>query len=70
MELYTIVKMAKVLKIPESTTRYYRDRHSEFLPFIGSGRKRRYKKEVLEALRLIVEMAISIRNKRPVKSGL
>jgi len=57
MELYTIAKMAKILKIPESTARYYRDRHSEFLPYTGSGRKRRYKKEALEALRLIAELA-------------
>ena len=57
MKLYTIPKMAKTLKIPESTARYYRDRHSEFLPCIGSGRKRRYKKQALEALRLIAELA-------------
>jgi len=57
MKLYTIPKMAKTLKIPENTARYYRDRHSEFLPCIGSGRKRRYKKQALEALRLIAELA-------------
>ena len=57
MKLYTIAKMAKTLKIPESTARYYRDRHSEFLPYTGSGRKRRYKKQALEALRLIAELA-------------
>lgn len=57
MELYTIAKMAKILKIPESTARYYRDRHSEFLLGIGSGRKRRYKKQALEVLRLIAELA-------------
>ena len=59
MKLYTIAKMAKTLKIPESTARYYRDRHSKFLPFVGSGRKRRYKKQALEALRLIAELANS-----------
>ena len=57
MELYTVAKMVKILNITESTARYYRDIHSEFLPFTGSGRKRRYKKEALEALRLIAEMA-------------
>ena len=49
MKLSTIAKMAEILKVPESTARYYRDRHSEYLPFIGSGRKRRYKKQALEA---------------------
>lgn len=57
MELYTIAKMAKIIKIPESTARYYRDRHLEFLPGVGSGRKRRYKKEALEVLRLIADLA-------------
>ncbi|MBA7500230.1 hypothetical protein ES704_02985 [subsurface metagenome] len=57
MELYTIARMAKLLSIPESTARYWRDRHSEHLPYIRSGRKRRYKKEALEALRLVAEMA-------------
>ena len=57
MKLYTIAKMAKILKIPESTARYYRDRHSDFLPHVGTGRKRRYKKQALEALRLIAELA-------------
>ena len=55
--LYTISKMAKILKIPESTARYYRDRHSDFIFSVGSGRKKRYKKETLEALRIICEMA-------------
>ncbi len=57
MELYTIAKIADILKLPESTVRYYRNRHSEYIPFIGHGRKRRYKKEGLEALRIIAEMA-------------
>ena len=51
--------MAKILKIPESTARYYRDRYPEFMISIGSGRKKRYKKESLGALRIICEMASS-----------
>ena len=50
-------KNGKDLKIPVSTASYYRDRHSEFLPHTGSGRKKKYKPEALEALKLIVEMA-------------
>ena len=57
MKLYTIAKMAKTLKIPESTVRFYRDRHSEFLPYQGTGRKKRYKEEALKALRTIAELA-------------
>ena len=57
MELYTIAETARNLKIPESTDRYYRDRHIEYLPYMGTGRKRRYKKQTLEALRSIIETA-------------
>ena len=50
-------EIASILKIPESKARYYRDRHLEYLNYIGLGRKRRYKKEALEALRLIAELS-------------
>ena len=49
--------MAKILKIPVSTASYYRGRHNDFMLSTGSGRKKRYKEESLEALKLIVEMA-------------
>jgi DNA-binding transcriptional MerR regulator len=49
--------MAKILKIPVSTASYYRDRHNDFMPSTGSGRKKKYKPESLEALKLIVELA-------------
>jgi DNA-binding transcriptional MerR regulator len=55
--LYTISKMAKIVKIPVSTASYYRNRHNDFMPSTGSGRKKRYKEESLEALKLIVELA-------------
>ena len=55
--LYTISKMAKILKIPESTARYYRDRYPDFMISVGSGRKKRYKKETLKSLRLIAELS-------------
>jgi DNA-binding transcriptional MerR regulator len=57
MKLYTITEMARILKIPPSTASYYKDRHKDFLPFTGIGRKKRYKEESLEALKLIVELA-------------
>lgn len=56
MDLYTLVKIAKILKIPESAARYYRDGYSSHIPGIGKGR-RRYKKEAIETLRLIRELA-------------
>jgi len=54
--------MARILKIPESTARYYRDRHQEYLHYTGKGRRKRYTKEALEALRYICELANNSRN--------
>jgi len=39
MELHTIAEMAKLLKIPENTARYYRDRHPEYFHHTGKGKK-------------------------------
>jgi len=57
MELFTIAEMAKRLKIPPSTASYYIKRHSYYMAPVGSGRKKRYKKQTLEALKAIVEGA-------------
>ena len=57
MKLYTITEMARILKIPVSTASYYRDRHNDFMSSTGSGRKKKYKPEALEALKLIVKLA-------------
>ncbi len=54
-KLYTIKEIASVLNVPESTLRYYRDRFEEFIPYVGKGRKRRYKKEALAIFRLIID---------------
>jgi len=50
---YTIKRLGELLNIPESTVRYWRDKYSEFLPYTGAGRKRRYPEEALEVLRFI-----------------
>jgi len=57
MKLYTITEVARILKIPVSTASYYRDRHNDFMSSTGSGRKKKYKPEALEALKLIVKLA-------------
>lgn len=43
-------RIAEKVGIPESTIRYYRDRHKDFVPYIGKGRRRRYTEESLEIL--------------------
>jgi len=70
MELYTIKEMAKLVKIPESTARYYRDRHPEYFHYTGKGHQKRYTPETLEALRFICEQANNSRNAEEISTGL
>lgn len=49
--LLTIAELARILDLPESTTRYYCNRFAAHLPSVGEGRRRRYKPEAQEALR-------------------
>ena len=53
-ELLTIKEIAQRLNVPESNIRYYRDKFERFLPYVGEGRKRRYKPEALEIFAFIV----------------
>jgi len=53
--LYGLCELARELGLPESTTRYYRDAFSQFVPSVGHGRKRRYPEEALSVLRFIAE---------------
>lgn len=51
--LLTIREIAARLNLPESNVRYYRDRFEEYLPFVGAGRKRRYRPEALGVFEFI-----------------
>ncbi|WP_027370314.1 MerR family transcriptional regulator [Desulfovermiculus halophilus] len=53
--LLTIKEIAKQLQVPESNIRYYRDRFEEYIPSIGQGRRRRYKKEAVDVFGHIVQ---------------
>ena len=70
MELYTIAEMSKLANIPESTARYYRDRHPEYFHYTGRGRKKRYLPETLEALRFICEQANNSKNAEDIERAL
>jgi DNA-binding transcriptional MerR regulator len=70
MELYTIAEIARILKIPESTARYYRDRHRDYMAHIGRGRKKRYKPEALEAMRLVCELADNSKTAEEIEEAL
>ncbi len=53
--LSTIQEIAKQLQVPESNIRYYRDRFEEYIPSVGDGRLKRYKKEAVDVFRHIVQ---------------
>ena len=57
MELYTIAELSKILNMPQSTIRYYRNRHQDYFYPVGTGKKKRYPPEAIEVLRLISEGA-------------
>ena len=53
--LYTLRGVAEELDLPESTVRYYRDAFSDFVPTVGTGRRRRYPAEAVAILRLVAD---------------
>ena len=53
--LLTLAEIARRLDLPESTARYYRNKFATFIPSVGEGRKRRYRPEALDVLRIIAE---------------
>ena len=67
---YSIKEMAEITGINESTVRYFRDKHKEFFPYVGQGRKKRYKPEALEALRYISESSNRSIPHNDIKRGL
>jgi len=69
-ELLTIKEIAHRLNVPESNIRYYRDKFERFLPYIGQGRKRRYKPEALEVFALIVNEFAQNKNSEEVEKIL
>jgi DNA-binding transcriptional MerR regulator len=53
--LLTIKEIAKQLQVPESNIRYYRDRFEEYIPSVGEGRRKRYKREAVDVFGHIVQ---------------
>ena len=51
--LLTLSQIAVQLRLPESTTRYYRDAFPDLVPQVGTGRRRRYPPEAVDVLRSI-----------------
>ena len=53
--LLSIADISRHFSLPESTTRYYCKRFAAFIPSVGDGRRRRYRKETLEVVAAILE---------------
>ncbi|HOO55561.1 MAG TPA: MerR family transcriptional regulator [bacterium] len=52
-ELYTLKEIAQQLELPESTLRKYRDTYPQFIPYVGSGRERKYRIEAIDVFKAI-----------------
>lgn len=68
--LLTIKEIAKQLQVPESNIRYYRDRFDEYIPSVGEGRRRRYKKEAVDVFAAIVQGYKEEKNTEQIASEL
>ena len=68
--LYGLCELARELNLPESTTRYYRDVFSPYVPSVGSGRRRRYPEEALTVLRFIAEAFAVGRTRDEIREAL
>lgn len=68
--MYTIKAMAQEIGVGESTVRFWRDRHKDFIPHTGKGRKRRYPEEALETLRFIAECSAEGKSAAEVEEAL
>ena len=53
--LYTIADLSRQFNLPESTCRYYCKRFAEFIPSVGEGRRKRFRKDTLGIIETIVE---------------
>lgn len=51
----TLPQIARLLNIPVSTVRYYKDRFSQFMPEWGEGRTKKYTPETIEVIKIISE---------------
>lgn len=68
--LLSIADISRHFSLPESTTRYYCKRFAAFIPSVGEGRRRRYRKETLEVVAAILEEMQKSRTAAAVESAL
>ena len=54
-ELYSIADISRHFALPESTCRYYCIRFADYIPSVGEGRRKRFRKETINVIETIVE---------------
>jgi DNA-binding transcriptional MerR regulator len=68
--LMTLRQVADSLGLPESTTRFYRDAFLDFIPLVGTGRRRRYPPPAVAVLRTIAEGYTAGRTRHEIAQSL
>lgn len=68
--LLSIADISRHFSLPESTTRYYCKRFAAFIPSLGEGRRRRYRRETLQVVAAILEEMQKSRTAAAVESAL
>ena len=68
--LLSIADISRHFSLPESTTRYYCKRFAQFIPSVGDGRRRRYRRETLDVISAILEQMHKSRTAAAVEDAL
>ena len=68
--LLSIADISRHFSLPESTTRYYCKRFAQFIPSVGDGRRRRYRRETLDVISAILEQMQKSRTAAAVEDAL
>ena len=68
--LLSIADISRHFSLPESTTRYYCKRFAQFIPSVGDGRRRRYRRETLEVISAVLEQMQKSRTAAAVEDAL
>jgi len=68
--VYTLRQIARRLRLPESTVRYYRDTFENLVPSVGRGRRRRYPEAAGIALRVIADGFAHGRTREAIRAEL
>ena len=68
--LLSIADISRHFSLPESTTRYYCKRFSLYIPSVGDGRRKRYRRETLDVISIILEHMEKSRTASAVEEAL